>query len=106
MERGLVSHIAMNGAGPIHDWEFALVGATTESVARYIQTGNGALANAGRNTIQMPAIYNWDFSLGKRFHLSESKYFEFRSDFIPGMPLDSAQDHLSRNAVEMTQDLV
>src|SRR5262249_44767570 len=39
MERGLVDHIAMNGAGPIHDWEFALIGASTESVARYIQTG-------------------------------------------------------------------
>src|SRR5919199_3479603 len=43
MERGLVSHLAMNGAGPIHDWEFALVGATTESVARYIQTGEFGL---------------------------------------------------------------
>ena len=43
MERGLVSHIAMNGAGPIHDWEMALIGATTESVARYIQTGEFGL---------------------------------------------------------------
>jgi hypothetical protein len=43
MARGLVSHIAMNGAGPIHDWEFALAGATTESVARYIQTGEFGL---------------------------------------------------------------
>ncbi len=43
MERGLLTHIAMNGAGPIHDWEFALVGATTESVARYIQTGEFGL---------------------------------------------------------------
>jgi hypothetical protein len=43
MERGLVSHIAMNGAGPVHDWELALVGATTESVARYIQTGEFGL---------------------------------------------------------------
>ena len=43
MERGLVSHIAMNGAGPIHDWELALIGATTESVARYIQTGEFGL---------------------------------------------------------------
>jgi hypothetical protein len=49
--------------------------------ARYIQAGSGALANAGRNTIQMPGINNWDFSLGKRFHLSEAKYFEFRGDF-------------------------
>jgi hypothetical protein len=43
MERGLVSHIALNGAGPIHDWEFALIGATTESVARYIQSGEFGL---------------------------------------------------------------
>jgi hypothetical protein len=43
MERGLLSHLAMNGAGPIHDWELALVGATTESVARYIQTGEFGL---------------------------------------------------------------
>jgi hypothetical protein len=43
MERGLVNHLAMNGAGPIHDWEFALIGATTESVARYIQTGEFGL---------------------------------------------------------------
>ncbi len=39
MERGLLTHLAMNGAGPIHDWEFALIGATTESVSHYIQTG-------------------------------------------------------------------
>jgi hypothetical protein len=43
MERGLLSHVAMNGAGPIHDWELALIGATTESVARYIQTGEFGL---------------------------------------------------------------
>lgn len=43
MQRGLVNHVAMNGAGPIHDWEFALIGATTESVARYIQTGEFGL---------------------------------------------------------------
>jgi hypothetical protein len=43
MERGLVGHVAMNGAGPIHDWEFALVGATTESVARYIRSGEFGL---------------------------------------------------------------
>jgi hypothetical protein len=43
MQRGLISHVAMNGAGPIHDWEFALIGATTESVARYIQTGEFGL---------------------------------------------------------------
>jgi hypothetical protein len=43
MERGLLDHLAMNGAGPIHDWELALIGATTESVARYIRTGEFGL---------------------------------------------------------------
>lgn len=49
MERGLIDHIAMNGAGPIHDWEFALIGATTESVARYVRTGEfGLWTDTGR----------------------------------------------------------
>src|SRR5216117_3469907 len=43
MERGDLTHLAMNGAGPIHDWEFALIGATTESVARYVSSGEFGL---------------------------------------------------------------
>jgi hypothetical protein len=43
MERGLITLIAMNGAGPIHDWEFALIGASTESVARYVSSGEFGL---------------------------------------------------------------
>ncbi len=43
IERGLLDHIAMNGAGLIHDYELARIGATTESVARYIRTGEFGL---------------------------------------------------------------
>ncbi len=43
LERGLVNHVAMNGAGAIHDYELARIGATTESVARYIRTGEFGL---------------------------------------------------------------
>lgn len=43
MERGLLSHLALNGAGAIHDYELSLLGATTESVARYIRTGEFGL---------------------------------------------------------------
>jgi len=43
MERGVITHVAMNGAGPIHDFELALIGATTESVARYITEGQFGL---------------------------------------------------------------
>ncbi|MEX2174075.1 MAG: hypothetical protein WD872_06915 [Pirellulaceae bacterium] len=43
MERGLVTHIGTNGAGPIHDYELARIGATCESVARYIRCGEFGL---------------------------------------------------------------
>jgi hypothetical protein len=43
MQRGLITHIGMNGAGPIHDYELARIGATCESVARYIRTGEFGL---------------------------------------------------------------
>ena len=43
LERGVVRHVAMNGSGPIHDYELSLIGATTESVARYIREGQFGL---------------------------------------------------------------
>ena len=43
MARGFIDHIAMNGAGAIHDYELARIGATTESVDRYIRTGEFGL---------------------------------------------------------------
>jgi hypothetical protein len=43
MKRGLVTHIALNGAGAIHDYELALIGRTSESVARYVRTGEFGL---------------------------------------------------------------
>ena len=43
VRRGLITHIGMNGAGPIHDYELARIGATCESVARYIRTGEFGL---------------------------------------------------------------
>ncbi len=43
MERGFIDHVAMNGAGAIHDFELARIGATTESVARYIKSGEFGL---------------------------------------------------------------
>ena len=43
MEEGYITHFALNGAGSIHDFEFAMIGATTESVARYIREGQFGL---------------------------------------------------------------
>ena len=45
MKQGYITHFALNGAGAIHDFEFAMIGATTESVARYISEGQFGLWN-------------------------------------------------------------
>lgn len=66
MERRLLTHIAMNGAGPIHDWEFALIGATTESVARYVQSGEfGLWHETGRMNDAIRAGAAQDLGLGE-----------------------------------------
>jgi hypothetical protein len=43
INRGSIDLIAMNGAGVIHDYELARIGATTESVARYVRSGQFGL---------------------------------------------------------------
>jgi len=49
LEKGYISCVAMNGSVMIHDYEFALIGATTESVAKYILDGRfGLWAETGR----------------------------------------------------------
>ena len=50
MERGWITHIATNGAGTIHDWEFAWLGRSCESVEENVATGTfGAWEETGRN---------------------------------------------------------
>ena len=58
LERGIITHVAGNGACAIHDYELALVGATTESVARYIRNGQfGLWEETGRlNEITESAV--------------------------------------------------
>ena len=43
LEKGYIDCIAMNGAGVVHDFEFAFHGATTENVSRYIGEGQFGL---------------------------------------------------------------
>jgi hypothetical protein len=43
LDRGLLSVLACNGACAIHDYEFARIGSSTESVARYIRQGQFGL---------------------------------------------------------------
>jgi len=82
MRRGYLTCIAMNGAGVIHDFEFSLIGATTESVARYIQTGEfGFWQETGRLNDIIARAAEEDLGLGeavgKYIHESDLPYAEF-----------------------------
>lgn len=49
MQRGMLTHVAGNGACAIHDFELSMIGASTESVARYIREGQfGLWTDSGR----------------------------------------------------------
>ena len=47
MAHGWLTHLATNGAGTIHDWEYAWFGASTESVE--MNVASGTLRHVGRN---------------------------------------------------------
>lgn len=50
MRRGWITHVATNGAGTIHDWEYSWLGRSTESVEENVASGTfGAWDETGRN---------------------------------------------------------
>jgi len=50
MAEGWITHLATNGAGTIHDWEYAWLGRSTESVEENVATGTfGTWDETGRN---------------------------------------------------------
>jgi len=76
MKRGLVTHFATNGAGSIHDFEFAKIGQTCESVAKYISEGQfGLWTETGEiNDIIKEGVRDglgWGEALGR--HIWENK---------------------------------
>ncbi len=44
MEKGIITHLAMNGSASIHDFEIALIGQTSEEVAHSIKDGTFGMA--------------------------------------------------------------
>lgn len=66
MERGLVTCLAMNGAGIVHDFEFSLIGRTTEDVAGYIADGRfGLWQETGRINDVVNRAAKRDMGLGE-----------------------------------------
>ena len=72
MKKGVIKHIAMNGAGPIHDFELALIGETSEYVEATIEDGTfGMIEETGKilnEAIKEGAKNNfgYGYSIGKK----------------------------------------
>jgi hypothetical protein len=45
-------------------------------------TDPGTFGSAGRNIVEGPGYTNWDFSAFKNFKVTESKQFQFRTEFF------------------------
>ncbi len=74
MKKGVIKHIAMNGAAPIHDFEIALIGETSEYVEKSIEDGtfgmieetgyilNQAIKEGAKNN------YGMGYAIGKKIN--------------------------------------
>lgn len=66
VERGIVTHVALNGAGIIHDFELALGHGTSEDVPKWIQRGQfGLWRETGRLNEIVDVAANRDQGVGE-----------------------------------------
>jgi len=71
LDRGFLTHLATNGAGTIHDWEFSWLGRSTENVRDNVATGSfGTWDETGRYihlALLLGGVRGWGYgkSLGK-----------------------------------------
>jgi hypothetical protein len=111
MDRGWITHLATNGAGSIHDWEYSFLGRSTESVAENVAAGTfGTWDETGRYihlALMAGALDNLGYgrALG-RFICEEELTLPERSELeqklrqTPGHPLAPAWADLLKALVE------
>ena len=74
MGQGLLTHLATNGAGTIHDWEYAWFGASTESVEMNVATGTFGTWHETASNIHLAIMagaldgLGYGLSLGRFIH--------------------------------------
>lgn len=83
MKKGIVTAVAMNGAGAIHDYEIAMIGETSEDVAVEIKKGRfgmveetGAMMNSAMNKFVNDSVGMGE-ALGRDIHEKKLKYREY-----------------------------
>lgn len=93
MKRGVVTAVALNGAGAIHDFEIGLIGETSEDVAKGLEAGifgmaeeTGKLMNEAINESKEPEL-GMGCILGKKIIEMKAPYEKF-SILAAGIKLD------------------
>lgn len=82
MQRGLVTALAMNGAGAVHDLELALVGATSEEVEAGLGTGQFGMAEETGRLINeavregLPRGLGFGRALGEKLLALQPKFLD------------------------------
>ncbi len=77
MKRGIVTAIAMNGSGAIHDYEISLIGETSEDVLHSLKDGSFGMARETADAIQAAATmpgYGLGRALGEKILVDKNKY--------------------------------
>jgi hypothetical protein len=67
--------------GPVDSTTFCTTGVDNGTCA-YGVPAYGSFGNAGVGTERAPSYFNMDLSIGKKFHVSESNYIDFRAEFF------------------------
>lgn len=82
LRRGYISHLALNGAGAIHDLEIAFWGRTSEEVADTLQDGSFGMVYEtpkylARAVAQSPSDYGLGDSIGRFINENKPHYRRF-----------------------------
>ncbi len=81
MKRGLITHIAVNGAFSIHDFEISLIGATSEDVAANLKDGSFGMAEETgglmNSAIKQYQNLGYGKAIGKKIDELNNPYKEF-----------------------------
>jgi hypothetical protein len=111
MAADCLTHLATNGAGTIHDWEYAWLGSSTESVENNIATGTFGTWHETASNIHLALMagalegFGYGRALG-RFILEDGATLPSPSELTsaistnPGHPLTSARADLLRTMRE------
>ncbi len=91
MKKRVITHIAMNGAGSIHDFELAYLGATSEDVQTNIEDGTFGMAEETgmiiHHSLKNNGKLGYGESIGKTISESQFKYKDYSIQRI-GYELD------------------